>query len=57
VIQVTHRLASVIDADQIVLMDHGMVVEEGVHQDLIERDGLYASLLRQSPTTHGSPCP
>ena len=42
VIQVTHRLASVIDADRIVLLDHGKVVEEGMHQDLIERGGLYA---------------
>jgi ATP-binding cassette subfamily B protein len=48
VIQVTHRLDSVIDADWIVLLDHGKVVEEGVNQDLIELDGLYARLLRQS---------
>ena len=47
-IQVTHRLASVIDADRIVLLDHGRVVEEGPHQDLIERGGVYANLLRQS---------
>ena len=46
-IQVTHRLASVVDADRIVLLDHGRVVEEGVHQDLIDRGGAYASLLRQ----------
>ena len=56
VIQVTHRLASVIDADRIVLLDHGKVVEEGVHRDLIERDGLYAHLLSQSPKTDRSPC-
>jgi ABC-type transport system involved in Fe-S cluster assembly fused permease/ATPase subunit len=48
VIQVTHRLGSVVDADRIVLLDHGMVMEEGAHQDLIERGGLYANLLRQS---------
>jgi ATP-binding cassette subfamily B protein len=45
VIQVTHRLASVIDADQIVILEHGKVVEEGAHQALIERGGVYANLL------------
>ncbi|WP_406699804.1 ABC transporter ATP-binding protein [Singulisphaera sp. Ch08] len=48
VIQVTHRLASVIDADQIVMLDHGNVVDEGIHQNMVERGGLYADLLRQS---------
>ena len=56
VIQVTHRLASVIHADRIVLLDHGKVVEEGAHQDLIERGGLYANLLRQSRKRDWSPC-
>ena len=56
VIQVTHRLASVIDADRIVLLNHGKVVEEGIHQDLVERGGPYANLLRQSPKTDCSPC-
>ena len=50
VIQVTHRLASVVDADRIVLLDHGRVVEEGAHQDLIERGGAYAGLVRQTLT-------
>jgi ATP-binding cassette subfamily B protein len=47
VIQITHRLASVIDVDRIVVLDDGKVVEEGAHQDLIDLDGLYAELLRR----------
>jgi ATP-binding cassette subfamily B protein len=54
-IQVTHRLTSVVDADRIVLLDHGKVVEDGVHLDLIGRDGHYAKLLRQSRAPDPSP--
>ena len=56
-IQVTHRLASTIDADRIVLLDGGRIIEEGIHHDLIESGGPYADLLRQSRTTDGSPSP
>jgi ATP-binding cassette subfamily B protein len=57
VIQVTHRLASVIDADRIVLMDRGRIVEEGSHRDLVEHDGMYADLLRRSRETDCPTCP
>ena len=44
VIHVTHRLTSVIQADHIVLLDHGRVCEEGTHGELVQRDGFYAGL-------------
>jgi ATP-binding cassette subfamily B protein len=44
---VAHRLSAVRDADQIVVLDGGRIVEQGTHPELIERDGLYASIHRR----------
>jgi len=44
-ITIAHRLSTVRDADQIVVLDHGKVVERGVHDELIERAGYYAALV------------
>jgi ATP-binding cassette subfamily B protein len=41
---IAHRLSTVKDADQIVVLDDGKVVERGTHEDLLEEDGLYANL-------------
>jgi len=44
-IVVAHRLSAVVDADLIVVMDGGHMVETGTHRDLLARHGLYARLV------------
>jgi ATP-binding cassette subfamily B protein len=44
-ITIAHRLSTVRDADQIVVLDHGRLVERGRHEELLERGGLYAALV------------
>jgi len=43
---IAHRLATVRNADKIVVMDRGRVVEEGTHETLLAANGLYAGLCR-----------
>ncbi len=50
-IVVAHRLASVRQADQILVFDAGRVVERGRHDELLARGGLYAALAAQQTTT------
>jgi ABC-type transport system involved in Fe-S cluster assembly fused permease/ATPase subunit len=41
---IAHRLSTVVDADEILVMDHGRIIERGTHRTLLERDGAYAQM-------------
>jgi ATP-binding cassette subfamily B protein len=56
VVNVTHRLSSVVGADEIVVLQQGEVIERGSHKELLEREGAYAALwCQQRPRVVGTP--
>ena len=47
ILLISHRLANVVNADQILVMDHGVIAQRGTHDQLMQSQGLYARLFQQ----------
>jgi len=53
-ITIAHRLSTVRDADQIVVVDAGRIAERGTHEQLLEQGGLYAALVSRDVSSDPS---
>jgi subfamily B ATP-binding cassette protein MsbA len=57
-IVIAHRLSTIRGADKIIVMDRGRVMDQGTHQELLDRGGIYAGLYQlQFQDTNGEPNP
>jgi len=45
-ISIAHRLSTIINSDRIIVLDKGQIIEQGSHQELVEKDGFYNHLYR-----------
>lgn len=54
VLMIAHRLHTIRHADRIVVLDEGVIVEQGTHAELVERGGMYATLLNVDSKGVGS---
>ena len=52
----TYRLSTVRHADSIIVMEGGVVVETGSHDELLQRKGVYYSLVHAQVVLHLAPC-
>jgi ATP-binding cassette subfamily B protein len=50
---IAHRLSTVVDADEIIVLEQGKIVERGRHEDLLARDHLYAAMWRRQQDGDG----
>lgn len=54
VVVVAHRLSTVMNADSIVVIEQGIALEQGTHQQLVEKDGVYASMVQKQQKKKGN---
>ena len=47
VVMIAHRLKTVENADQILVIDHGRIVQQGTHSELMEQDGIYKNFISE----------
>jgi ABC-type multidrug transport system fused ATPase/permease subunit len=52
VIAIAHRLSTVMDMDRLIVLDRGVIVDDGSHAELLRRGGLYADLWRKQSGSH-----